>query len=357
MTLEEKISSFDLLGNILRHYQAPGIGGMESPDDPEGPHRILEVAIQQAETENPWFTREQVQYAFGYWGSVLTSKSLAAWLNPYRTQMDQSAGNKRVGVIMAGNIPMVGFHDMLSVLLTGNRMVARLSSQNSRLIPAIIQCLTHIDPRWEEQIEFTTGEIGSPDAVIATGSNNSSRYFDYYFGRFPNIIRKNRTGVAVLSGNETPEELEGIAEDVFRYYGLGCRNVSKFYLPEGYDFELLHRAFQRFEHYFNHTRYRNNLDYYRAIHMVNRTPFIDGGFYLFLEENRLATPVSVMHYEHYEEVETLAGQFQPYRDQIQCIVSHIPGIDEAVCPGRSQTPALNDYADEVDTVSFLMEKF
>ncbi|MBE0647725.1 MAG: acyl-CoA reductase [Bacteroidales bacterium] len=345
MKLEQRIFSFSRLGEILRS---------QLPDH-------LFKAMEEAETENPWFTPENVLLAIRYWGSSLNQSTLDRWLDPYRARIMAITEPKRVGVVMAGNIPMVGFHDMLSVLVTGHHLIARLSSQDSKLIPAIVEQLMSIDPEWKEFLTLTTSEIERPDAMIATGSNNTSRYFSYYFGKYPHIIRKNRTGVAVLDGYESVAELKEIASDIFSYFGLGCRNISKLYLPQGYDLKPLHEAFLQYQKIFHHPKYRNNIDYYKSICLVNRKRFLDGVFYLLMESDSTATPVAVLHYEYYKDIQQVSSALSRKEDEIQCIVVRDGLVatfknSGMVSPGETQNPSLSDYADGVDTMKFLLEK-
>jgi len=356
MDLEQRISSFSTLGEVLRSFtelqDTKGLNPTEKNNIPSG---FLE-AMEEAETENPWFTRDNILQAFHYWGRMLDRPKLERWLENYRTELLEERKPMRVGVIMAGNIPLVGFHDLLCVLFSGNHLIAKLSSQDARLIPILVKSLEDIDSDWHDRIKLTTGEIEKPEAVIATGSNNASRYFSYYFGKYPNIIRKNRTGVAILDGNETPGDLQGIAADIFSYFGLGCRNISKLYLPEGYDLKLFHEALLHYKEIFHHPKYRNNLDYYKSIYLVNKSPFLDGVFYLLREEEVLSSPVSVIHYEHYDNLSLLQSKLNEQREQIQCVVTRKELLPGAVLPGETQQPALYDYADDVDTMAFLIEK-
>jgi len=343
MNLEKRISSFSALGQKFRSFE-------EVPAD-------YMDAMKVAEKENPWFTFENIKQAFLYWGLVLDCETIGRWLKPYHSNIQKITWSRRVGVIMAGNIPLVGFHDLLCVLLSGHNLLAKLSSQDASLIPVIVRSLTEIEPAWENRIKLTSGEVKRPDAIIATGSNNTSRYFSYYFGKYPHVIRKNRTGVAILDGSETIADLNGIACDIFSYFGLGCRNVSKLYLPENYNLKHLHNAFLQYKDLFHHSKYRNNLDYYKSIFLVNRTPFLDGVFYLLREDEALSTPVSVIHYEYYKDLVQLKRKLDQQQDQIQCVVARKGLLSGSVTePGKTQLPALNDYADGIDTMRFLTEK-
>ena len=356
MTLEQRISSFASLGQVLRTYTNSCDPKSLDPTIWEMSRNLIEKAIREAEIENPWFTCGHILQMLYSWGVNLTEERLVDWLDPYREGILNYGDGKRIGVVMAGNIPMVGFHDLLSVLMTNHTLVARISSQDSILIPALMNCLMLLESDWKDKIHLVTGEIRNIDAVIATGSGNTSRYFERYFGKHPNIIRKNRSGVAVLTGRESQEDLENLANDLFIYFGLGCRSVSKLYIPKDYDFTPLHKALLTYQEFFDHVKYRNNLDYYKSLYLVNRTPFLDGGFYLLIEHEQLAAPVSVIHYEYYKDISSVTRSLTQHQDLIQCIVSLDPGVEGAISTGGTQNPALSDYADGIDTLRFLLEK-
>lgn len=341
MDLKNRIGAFAEAGRRIRNFSA----------DP-----LLSEAVRSAEAENPWFTAEHLRHALLAWGDLLEERRLTEWLTPYRKRLEEPHTPKTVGVVMAGNIPMVGFHDMLCVLLSGNRLLARLSSQDRQLLPAIATILKETCPGWDERIFFESGRMSGFDAVIATGSNNTSRYFEYYFGKYPHIIRKSRTSVALLTGSETVEELRGLASDIFLYFGLGCRNVSKLFLPSGYDLSRLMQPFGRYSEFFHHHKYRNNYDYHRSVFMVNQVPCYDGGFFLMREETSPASPVSVIHYEYYEDTQSVERRLIAEQDTLQCVVSAAGTGPARVRPGMAQFPALADYADGIDTMAFLAEK-
>ncbi|MFH1161370.1 MAG: acyl-CoA reductase [bacterium] len=290
------------------------------------------------------------------WGELLDEAKINLWIDPYRNAIEELVQIKKVGIVMAGNIPLVGFHDLLCVLVSGHFAKAKCSSEDEKLIPAIAGCLSLINPSFSEQIELMEGKIEQVDAIIATGTNNTSRYFEHYFGKYPNIIRKNRTGVAILTGKESETDLNGLACDVFSYFGLGCRNVSRLFLPKGYELNRLHQAFSIYQYFGNHDKYRNNLDYFKSISLVNRTPFIDGGFYLMKENPQLESPVSVVNYTYYLSLDEVMHEINVNKERIQCVICHDDLFPEAVQPGKSQYPELWDYADGVDTMKFLCEK-
>jgi len=284
---------------------------------------------------------------------MLESSSVHDWLNRYKINgMDP----KRVGVLLAGNIPMVGFHDFMCVLISGNTFVGKLSSKDDQLLPLIAKLLMEIEPSLTERIEFTDGTLEDIDAIIATGSNNTSRHIEYYFGKYPNIIRRNRNAVAVIDGSESEKELVDFGHDVFDYYGLGCRSVAKIYVPDGYDLDHIFKGLYPYEEVVKHKKYGNNYDYYKAIYLMDKAELIENGFILLKEDEAIASPVAVLHYEYYRDPLTLEKTLKSKENEIQCVVSNKPmqGL-RTVLFGQAQSPAIDDYADGVDTMKFLSQ--
>ena len=253
---------------------------------------------------------------------------------------------------MAGNIPMVGIHDMICVLLSGHKLFAKLSNQDDVLIPFLVNELIKIEPEFKDAIEFVDLLKGI-DSVITTGSDNTSRYFDYYFSRFPKIIRKNRTSIAILDGNENLNELKDLGQDLFSHFGLGCRNVSKLFLPIGYDIKKLISELEYFNHIIDHNKYANNYFYNKSIYLVNQTKHLDNGFALFQHTEQLVSPISIIYYDFYDDIVVLKNDLLPLKYKIQCVVSNIDVIGKSVKFGKSQTPEIWDYADHIDTMEFL----
>jgi hypothetical protein len=341
MNIQERIEAFAELGEILRNslsgeedYRASG----------------LQELIRRQQDANPWFTPENVTHALRSIAGELTVENLVKWTSKYPDLRDISL-NIKTGVIMAGNIPLVGFHDFLSVLISGNILVAKTSSKDSDLIAKIAEILYLINPGFREKIEFTEDHLQDFDVVIATGSNNSSRYFEHYFGRYTHIIRKNRNSIAIIEGNETRDELVSLGSDIFLYFGLGCRNVSKIYIPRGYDLPALTKNWESFSAIISHTKYANNYDFSKAVFIVNKEKFHDTGYILLREESRLSSPVAVLYWEHYDDPQDLQNVISGFKDKIQCIVG------SRYTPfGQAQSPRLWDYADGVDTIDFLLKK-
>lgn len=307
----------------------------------------------KAYQQNPWFTIEYTKKAIAAWGDQLNTEHLNKWLSVYQ-DMPQPAP-KNVVVIMAGNIPLVGLHDLLSVLVCGHKAIVKLSSDDTVLMKWVIENIINIAPEWADKIEITDERLPKNfDAVIATGSNNTNRYFEYYFKTKPSLLRKARTSVAVLTGNETPEDLHKLGEDIFTYFGLGCRNVSKIYVPEGYDIAHFYEGIADFYEHINHNKYANNYTYHKAILLMNLTKHFDNNFLLLKEDTNIASPLGVMFYEQYTNLDELSKTLENNKDQIQCVVSKI-SLNNSVPLGKAQQPELTDYADGIDTVKFLLE--
>ncbi len=309
-----------------------------------------EALYVKASSFNNWFTRDSIESALAGVKLLLDKENLTGWVARYRLDPVKP---KNVGVVMAGNIPMVGFHDFLSVLVSGHRLHMKLSSQDPFLIEYFSKKLVEIAPGFQD-LSNVADLLKGMDAIIATGSDNSSRYFEYYFSKLPNIIRKNRMSCAVIAGNETPETLVSLGADIFQYYGLGCRNVSKLYVPEGYDFKDLIENVQPFQHVMLNHKYTNNYDYNKSIFLVNQEPHLDTGFALLRETQEMVSPIAVIYYEYYKDSNDLREKLASRKDKIQCIVgSSETGISGVIPFGSSQMPGLEDYADDINTLDFL----
>jgi hypothetical protein len=312
--------------------------------------REFDTKIRQARLRNGWFTEENVRFAFRSWSLALTKENLEHWTSAYPSFGEGIGEPRTVGLILAGNIPLVGLHDVLSVWLSGHRANVKLSSQDAELIPALIGTLDKFLPGTAASIVCVEGKLGPVDAIIATGSNNTARYFEHYFGHLPRIIRRNRVSVAVLDGTETTEELEALGEDVFRYFGMGCRNVSKLYVPEDFVLDRFFNAMFPWKSIIEHNKYANNYDYTRALWLLDGIEFLENGFMLLKADTAIASPVSTVFYERYSDLSAVDAGLKEMESSIQCVVGH-----GALPFGQAQHPALNDYADGVDTIRFLMD--
>jgi len=299
--------------------------------------------------QNNWFTEESVSKAIDAWAKSLNKEALEQFTADHKLSPDEP---KTVGLVMAGNIPMVGFHDLLSVLISGHKALIKLSSQDGVLMQFLIGQIREIEPALAERITISERMHGV-DAVIATGSDNSARYFKHYFAKHPHIIRQNRTSIGIIKGDESAEAIQALGDDLFQYYGLGCRNVSKLYVPAGFDFKPFIDALLGFEQVLDHHKYRNNYDYNKSIYLVNREPHLDSGFFLVRESEELVSPISVIFYEHYQSEAELSLKLASQQDKIQAITSDQGWYEGSIPFGTAQQPALWDFADGVDTLEFL----
>lgn len=351
MNLEQRINAFSKLGDFLSQFSEEN--HQKNDDIPfndiffDGFKHQLKIAQEQ----NRWFNSDNLSFAFKGWANSLTKNNLNTWLNKYTFNNIQP---KKVAIIMAGNIPLVGFHDFISVLMSGHDVVVKQSSNDKHLLPYLAKYLEYVEPEFKSKINFVEGTLENFDAVIATGSDNTARYFEYYFKDKPSIIRKNRNSVAVLTGTETPEELEGLADDIFRYYGLGCRNVSKLYVPENYDFQGFFHAMYKWNHVINDHKYANNYDYNKAVYLMSEFEMLENGFLMIKEDKSFSSPIATVFYEYYNDVNELKTELISKKSDIQCIVSK-DFIDYEIVFGNTQSPDLWDYADNVDTMGFLLK--
>ncbi|MBC6109881.1 acyl-CoA reductase [Pedobacter fastidiosus] len=331
LTHDKVINAFKKLGKLLAN-----------------PTDILENTIYSAQNSNAWFTTENIKKSLNSFAEMLNDADIDHWFQSIKF----SSSPKKVGLILAGNIPMVGFHDILCVLATGNIALIKLSSSDDKLIKALLSELIKIEPTLENHIEYVE-RLKDFDAVIATGSNNSSRYFDYYFSKVPNIIRKNRNSVAILDGTETKEDIQNLGADIFDYFGLGCRNVSKIYFPEGYEIANFYEGIESYQPIINHFKYNNNYDYNKSIYLVNAAKHFDNGFLLLKEDESLTSPLAVLFYEEYKTLNDVEDKLAEKAENIQCVITKSPLKTSTFTFGQSQHPKLWDYADNVNTVEFL----
>jgi hypothetical protein len=303
-------------------------------------------AKEKAGYENGWFIPEFVELSCkNITGAYLKKDILESWAASYNLP-DNNPNPKTTGIVMAGNIPLVGFHDWLCVFISGHKSAIKTSSKDRVLLKHLVDKLSEWDPEVKELVSFSE-MLKSCDAYIATGSNNSSRYFEYYFGKYPNIIRRNRTSVAIITGNESLDELEKLADDVYLYFGLGCRNVTKIYVPNNYDFVPLLEAFKKYNYLADHFKYKNNYDYNLALHLLNKKYYMTNSSVLLIEDPVIFSPISQLNYEFYSDNADLTAKL-PAAQDLQCVVG------KSFTPfGMAQYPSISDYADGVDTMKFL----
>lgn len=329
MNLEERISVFASLGDAIHKGLKDG---------------SMDAVVTRACSANPWFIPEHVRYALHEWGDSLTTDGLRL-LAATAPSLSHSTTSKTIAIVMAGNLPLVGMHDWLCVLLAGHRAMVRLSSQDNVLLPHLCNMLP---AELRDATTFAKGRLTAFDAVIATGSNNTNRYFDYYFGRYPHIIRHNRNSIAILTGDESDKELNDLCGDIFLHFGLGCRSVTKLFVPRGYNFDVLIAKSSRYAYFADIHLYRSSLDYHKALLLLNGVSFVDGGFWMLQQNEGLAAPVSIVNYEEYDDVSNVERWCQQHTDELQVIIRR--GTF-----GMAQRPTLTDFADGVNTLQFLAD--
>lgn len=355
MTIEARKENLVNLGKFLGQFSKSGIKKNEDVllNDPYFDR--LSEKIDSAVHHNGWFTKDNLLFSMEQWSKALTKENLDKWLSEYDFS---KVTPKTVGLILAGNIPLVGFHDFISVLVSGHKVLVKQSSNDKLILPVLADYLIALAPEWKDSITFISdssegvSKMKDYDAIIATGSNNTARYFEYYFAGKPSIIRKNRNSVAILTGSETHEELEALSEDIFRYYGLGCRNVSKLYVPENYDFDAFFQAMYPWNPIINQAKYANNYDYNKAVYLMSQFRLLENGFLILKEDKSFGSPIATLFYERYSDIEALKKELKEQEENIQCVVAK--NLLEYEVPfGKTQHPELWDYADNVDTLEFL----
>ena len=350
MSESDKKKAFIELGKFLSQFSERENAGNPSVLHNDSFFDAFQDLIQLSQSHNGWYTPENVYFSIQSWAKTLTEENLTQWLSAYTFEQKDP---KKIGLILAGNIPLVGFHDFLSVLISGNNVLVKTSSNDQFLLPFLAKYLIAIEPEFAERITFVEGKLENFDGVIATGSNNTARYFEYYFKDKPSIIRKNRNSVAVLNGKESKKQLEALGEDIFRYFGLGCRNVSKIFVPKGYSFTDFFVAIFKYQDIIHYEKYANNYDYNKAVFLMSNFKLLDNGFLTIKEDSSYASPISSVFYEFYDSIEELQLRLESESGQIQCIVSN-KLVENSIDFGQTQKPNLWDYADNVDTISFLL---
>jgi hypothetical protein len=341
MNIEKQVLGLIKLSDYIKSYLAKNSEDFNENDSE------FDSVIKKSEIENPWFTLENQRFALKQWSDLLTEENLNSWLNNY----SPSKTKKKVGLILAGNIPLVGWHDVISVILSNHIPLIKLSSKDKQMIPFLLK-------KWKEfsenEMEYEFVErLTDFDAVIATGSNNTARYLEYYFKNQLSIIRKNRTSIAVIKGDESEEELKLLAQDIFQYFGLGCRNVTRLFIPEDFVIDRVFESFIDFKEIVNHNKYANNYDYNRAVYLLNQDKFWDNNFVMLKEDEKLFSPLSVIHFSRYSSLDEVKNFINENEENIQCVVGKNDLGIETVYFGEAQNPGLDTYADNVDTMKFL----
>ena len=345
-TLYNRIKAFEKLGILFSNKFTEN-----SSNESKYWSSKLDKAIDLAYKYNTWFTKDSVKKALNEWSKQLNYNSLKNWTDQYKIE-DKS--EKKIAIIMAGNLPLVGFHDLLCSLILNFNCIVKLSSDDKILIPFIVDYLDSIVPGIKNKVEFTTNQIKDFSGVIATGSNSSFKYFEYYFGNYPNVLRKTRHSIAVLDSNESEEDLKNLGNDIFDYFGMGCRSVSKLLVPKGYDFDLLFNALFKFKDIINHNKYVNNYDYNKAVYLMSEQKFIENGFVILKEDEKLGSPIGCLFFEYYENSKDLNTYISNIKDSLQCVVSNL-NIPNSTSFGSSQKPKIDDYADNINTLDFLLK--
>lgn len=344
MKKEEIIQAFQQLGNLMRFHGLKESWPGFSSGVTESEFLTVELAIERQVHHNGWFTETAVRSSLFNLSNWLTVDKLNDWVSNY-TFTEKS---KVVAVIMAGNIPLVGFHDFICVLLSGNTVQCKLSSEDNKLLPLLTHYLVQFSPELKNRIAFSDRNLSGFDAVIATGSNNSLVNFESYFAKYPHLFRHNRTSLAILDGAETPAELTALGEDVLNYFGRGCRNVTHLFLPENFDLNRFFESIIGHGEVINNKKYGNNYDYNKTIHLMNLESFLDNNFLLLKESPDLFSPLAMLYYHYYSDVEEVKNYIQQHQGSIQCVVGH-----NCIPFGTAQCPSLTDYADNVDTMAWL----
>jgi len=344
--LKERIQAFSDLGILFKENSSSQKIKTFQKWDSE-----LNKLLKDSYQHNSWFTENNLKLSLNNWSAELNKKNIENWLKNYKIELKSS---KTVAIIMAGNVPIVGFHDLMCSLILGFKCIVKLSSDDKILIPLIVKFIQSRFDGFKEKVFFESNILKNFDAVIATGSNNSHKYFEYYFGKYPNLLRKTRHSVAVLNGNESDSELAMLSNDVFDYFGLGCRSVSKIFIPKGYDLDLLFNAFYMKRFVIDHNKYANNYDYNKAVYLMSEEKFYDNGFVILKEEKKLGSPIACVYFEYYDDLVQVKNIIKINNQNIQCVVSN-EKIFNGISFGTTQCPKLSDYADNVDTLKFLLK--
>ena len=347
MDISKRIAAFIETGKELQQVLDAKSGKNLISNEAQGLFDLIPIVHQK----NAWFSEFNVRNAIAGIVSMLNESDLLEWLSINLPLLKSKKKASRVGIVMAGNLPLVGFHDLLCVLLAGDFAVIKMSSDDLELLPIVLRILENHDERIINSYHIEKEALKGIDKIIATGSDNTARYFEYYFAQYPRIIRKSRTSLGVLPAAISETEIKMLAKDMFQYFGLGCRNVSKLFIPEGFDVPRLIDHLRTFDPHMDNVKYINNLEYHKSIMLINGEQFLDGGFFLMRESQELFSPISVTNYEFYANIGQVDDFIEQHAHEIQCIV----GSTYEVTFGQAQLPKLWDYADKVDTMKFLLD--
>ncbi|WOC40226.1 acyl-CoA reductase [Polaribacter sp. HL-MS24] len=348
-SIENRIKAFVQLGGFLSQFSNNHIEKNKTILHNDLFFDGFKHQLKLAQEHNSWFTKEALLDSISSWSNALTEENLTKFTSSLQSKNPSS---KKVAIVMAGNIPLVGFHDFLSVLISGHAVLVKQSSNDKHLLPFLAKYLEHIAPEFKQKIIFTEEKMTDFDAVIATGSNNTARYFEYYFKNKPNIIRKSRNSVAILTGKESDSDLEKLSDDVFQYFGLGCRSVSKIFVPRGYNFDAFFSGMYNKKELLSNAKYANNYDYNKAVYLMSEFDLLENGFLMIKEDESYSSPIATVFYEYYENEIDLKIKLYEDRDKIQCIVAK-NFIENEIHFGETQNPKLWDYADGINTLEFL----
>ena len=349
ISIQNRITAFAKLGDFLSQYTIENIKKIDHIEHNEIFFDGFLHQIKLAQEKNSWFTKKNILFAIESWSKTLSKSNLEAYITPYDCSNRPS---KKVAIVMAGNIPLVGFHDFLSVLIFGHSVLVKQSSSDQHLLPFLAKYLEHIEEGFKGKINFTEEKLINYNAIIATGSDNTARYFEYYFKNKPNIIRKSRNSVAVLTGNETEDDFIKLSDDIFQYFGLGCRSVSKIYVPKNYNFDAFFKGMYTKKEHINNAKYANNYDYNKAVYLMSEFELLENGFLMIKEDPSYSSPIATIFYEYYDTKSNLKIKLDHDKEKIQCIVAN--GFTEnEVAFGQTQHPKLGDFADGINTLEFL----
>jgi len=347
--IQNRITAFVKLGTFLSQFSQSLIVKKETIAHNDLFFEGFKHQLKIAQENNSWFTKENILFSIESWATALTSENISKWIS---TETLGKNDVKLVAIVMAGNIPLVGFHDFLSVLISGHSVIVKQSSNDKHLLPFLAKYLEYITPELKGKITFTEEKLTNFDAVIATGSTNTARYFEHYFKDKPNIIRKNRNSVAIITGNESEEELTNLSTDIFQYFGLGCRSVSKIFIPKNYNFDAFFKGMYVQHKHINNAKYANNYDYNKAVYLMSEFDILENGFLMIKEDQSYSSPIATVFYEYYDQLEELKLKLIADKDKIQCIVANGFSDDE-ITFGQTQHPQLWEYADGINTLEFL----